>query len=167
MSMVCIGFTSCDLLAGLTGSQMVMDKTEFSLPAEGGQIELKFIPTSAWSATCSEDFISFSPASGDSLLVEVAVIVTVEKNEGEERVATLMLSFETNDIAITITQAGVPVDNPSTPDTPDNPDTPDTPDNPENPDTPDNPDAPDNPKDDGLSTEDVIPGDNIETKTTK
>ncbi len=87
-------------------TEMVMDTTEFSLAAEGGTIELKFIPISSWTALCEESWVSYTPESGDALKEEAVLTIEVSANSGGERTAELVLSFETNDITITINQGG-------------------------------------------------------------
>lgn len=86
--------------------EMVMDTTEFSLSADGGKIDLKFIPLSSWTALCEEDWVSCSQQSGEASAEETVLTVAVSENKGAERTAELILSFETNDITITIKQAG-------------------------------------------------------------
>ena len=160
LSMLIIGFTSCeDLIGGgnKLPADMVMENTEFSLPAKGGKVELKFKPLSAWTALSEDAWVKISPESGEASKEEVVVTITAGKNEGEKRTASVVLSFETNDITITIEQdaaeAVIPEDpeDPKDPDDPENPDDPNTPDpddpeNPDDPNTPD-PDDPENPDD--------------------
>lgn len=187
-----IVMTSCDSLSSVTPDVMELDKTEFSVSADGGQVSVPFIPITAWSASCSVDYVSISPSSGNASATTVVMTVDVEKNEtAEQRVATIRMKFDETVINVTVTQeAGTPPvqddpDTPVTPDTPDSPDTPDTPDDPENPDAPDEPETPDtpdtpetpenpddpetpdtpeDPEDDGSTTEDVEKGDDIEVK---
>ena len=86
--------------------EMVMETTEFSLSADGGKIDLKFIPLSSWTALCEEDWVNCSQQSGEASVEETVLTVDVSENKGAERTAELVLSFETNDITITIKQAG-------------------------------------------------------------
>ena len=46
--------------------EMVMETTEFSLAADGGNIDLKFIPLSSWTALCEEDWVNCSQQSGEA-----------------------------------------------------------------------------------------------------
>lgn len=187
-----IVMTSCDSLSSVTPDVMELDKTEFSVSADGGQVRVPFIPITAWSASCSVDYVSISPSSGNASATTVVMTVDVEKNEtAEQRVATIRMKFDETVINVNVTQeAGTPPvqgdpenpdepDEPETPDTPDtpetpenpddpetpeNPDTPDTPDTPEDPEVPETPDTPEDPEDDGSTTEDVEKGDDIEVK---
>ena len=147
-----IVMTSCDSLSSVTPDVMELDKTEFSVSADGGQVSVPFIPITAWSASCSVDYVSISPSSGNASATTVVMTVDVEKNEtAEQRVATIRMKFDETVINVNVTQeAGTPPvqgdpDTPVTPDEPDTPDTPDTPDDPENPDEPDEPETPDTP----------------------
>ena len=106
LSMAFIGFTSCTPQEEPAPSEMVFAITDFNVPADGGVIELKFVPTSSWSAACSESFVSFDPQSGEASEEEVLMTVSVDKNKKEARKAQLVLSFETNDVIITIDQDG-------------------------------------------------------------
>ena len=101
-----IGYTSCFPQEEPTPSEMVFATTEFSVSADGGVIELKFVPTSSWSASCQESFISYDPKSGDASENEVVMTINVDKNKKEARKAVLTLSFETNDVLFTIDQEG-------------------------------------------------------------
>ena len=83
-----------------------MDTTEFSFSAEGGKIELKFIPLFSWTALCEEDWVNCSQLSGEASAEETVLTIAVSENKGAERTAELVFSFETNDITITIKQAG-------------------------------------------------------------
>ena len=67
LSMLIIGLTSCDDLMGggnnKVPADMVMENTEFSLPAEGGKVELKFTPLSDWAALSEDEWVKCSPES--------------------------------------------------------------------------------------------------------
>ena len=67
--------------------EMVMDTTEFSLAAEGGTIELKFIPISSWTALCEESWVSYTPESGDASKEEAVLTIEVSANSDGERTA--------------------------------------------------------------------------------
>ena len=108
-----IGFASCDGLMGPedeTPKEMVLDSTEFSLPADGGEFQLIFVPNSAWTASCEDSFVSYDPKSGEAVADTVVMTVKVAKNKAQEaRTSTLVLSFETNDVKVTIKQAGLTI----------------------------------------------------------
>jgi len=109
LSMV-VAMTSCDSLkqgGEKTPTEVVLDTTRFELPVEGGEFQLRFVPTSAWTATCEESFVSFDPQSGELTEEEVVMTVKVGKNKKEDaRTAKLILVFETNEVEVTIDQEG-------------------------------------------------------------
>lgn len=153
-------FTSCDQLAML-GNQMKLDQTEFDLPAAGGEVRVSFTPLSSWSVECSDSFVKLNPSSGEASENPVTLVIKVEENKDvEKRTIKVLLSFETNDIVLTIRQDGAtPPDTPVDPDPDDpNPDDP-NPDDP-NPDDP-NPDDPnpDDPDPDDPNPDDPNPDD--------
>lgn len=96
--------TACPKVNPEGPKEMVLETTEFTLPAEGGKVELKFTPLSSWTALSEDKWLDYSPEAGEASSDEVVLVIKAEENSGEERKATLVLSFETNDIAITITQ---------------------------------------------------------------
>lgn len=160
-SLLCLAFLcSCEGLP-VPGQKVELDKTDYEIPAEGGKLKVSFIPLSDWRASCGEPFISFSPSSGVASTQPTDLIIDVKANEAEaERVAKIVLSFKTNDIVLTITQAAAekkPTPEPPGPENPDNPGTPENPDNPDNPDTPND--------GTGGSTEDVVPGKDVNVKS--
>ena len=139
-------FTSCDQFS-IPDNQIKLDQTEFNLPAAGGEIKVSFVPLSAWSVMCSDPSVKLTPSSGEKSDELISLVIKVDANKSEEeKIIKILLTFETDDIVLTVKQAA------AIPDTPDNPDIPD------NPDTPDNPDIPDTPEGSTGSTEDVIPG---------
>ena len=145
-----LGMTSCeDFLA----SQMKLDQTEFTLPAKGGEIKVSFVPISSWTASCSDSFVTLNPTKGDQSEASVSLSIKVGENtDTAVRTIKVLLSFETNDIVLTIKQDGAtPPDDPN----PDDPD-PDDPD-PDDPD-PDDPD-PDDPNPDDPNPDDPNPDD--------
>ncbi len=105
LSMALIGVTSCDELEKQP-TEMVLDTTVFNLPVDGGEIELKFVPITAWTAQSEDSWISYDPKSGEASTEEVTMKIKVDKNRKEARTAKLVLSFETNDVIITIDQEG-------------------------------------------------------------
>ena len=62
--------------------EMVMDTTEFSFSAEGGKIELKFIPLYSWTALCEEDWVNCSQLSGEASAEEAVLTIAVSENKG-------------------------------------------------------------------------------------
>ena len=166
-------FTSCDGFPIPGVNDVGLNKKEFTLPAEGGHVDVTFLPVASWSARCSDSFVTISPDSGTASEEKVTLSITVDKNPKPiERVIKVLLSVGEQDIVLTITQAGAT----SSPETPDNPDPedPDDPDDPVDPDKPD-PDDPDDPDPDDPvdpddseydgENEDVIPGEDIDTTT--
>ena len=132
-------------MTGGNGDEIVLEETKFSLPAEGGRVDVTFVPVAAWSATCAESFVTITPSSGEMSAEEVTVSISVGKNTTPlERVIKVLLTVGEQDIVLTITQAQA-VNGPDTPDIPE----PDVPPGPE----------PDNGCD--ASNEDVVPGDSI------
>ena len=111
LSAFAVGFSSCDALFGEKEPQsleeMVIEETEFTVPAEGGEIEVTFTPNSSWTALCEERWVDWSPEDGEASERKVTIVVEVDENDGEEREADLVISFETNDVVIEITQLGV------------------------------------------------------------
>jgi len=180
-------FTSCDGFPIPGVNDVGLNKKEFTLPAEGGQVDVTFLPVASWSARCSDSFVTISPDSGTASEEKVTLSITVDKNPKPiERVIKVLLSVGEQDIVLTITQAGAT----SSPETPDNPDPedPDDPDDPVDPDKPDpddpddpvdpdkpDPDDPDDPDPDDPvdpddseydgENEDVTPGEDIDTTT--
>lgn len=148
-SLLCLAFLcSCEGLP-VPGQKVELDKTDYEIPAEGGKLKVSFIPLSDWRASCGEPFVSFSPSSGVASTEPTALIIDVKANEAEaERVAKIVLSFKTNDIVLTITQAAA--EKKPTPEPP----------GPEDPDNPQNPD-----EGTGGSTEDVVPGKDVNVKS--
>ena len=137
-------FTSCDGFPIPGVNDVGLNKKEFTLPAEGGQVDVTFLPVASWSARCSDSFVTISPDSGTASEEKVTLSITVDKNPKPiERVIKVLLSVGEQDIVLTITQAGAT----SSPETPDNPDPedPDDPDDPVDPDDPDDPVDPDKP----------------------
>ena len=135
---------SCDMLN--QPKKVILDQTEYNIGSEGGTIDVSFVPLVGWEASWSEDFVSISPTSGEASEQSITMTITVEKNTTPlERKAKILVKFETdeqtltiaNEQTLTITQEAYFPD----------------------PDPDPNPDP-----DDGSSTEDVIPGDDIESK---
>ena len=145
---------SCDTLK--QPKVVILDQTEYRIGSEGGTIDVSFIPLVGWEASWSEDFVSISPASGEASEQSITMTITVEKNTTPlERRAKIFVKFENNDQTLTITQEAYFPDPDPDPDPDPNPD----------PDPDPNPDPdPDPDPDDGSSTEDVIPGNDVELK---
>lgn len=98
--------TACPKVNPEGPGEMVLETTELTLPAEGGEVELKFTPLSSWTAQCEDSWVKYSPASGDASEEEVVLVIKAGRNSGEARTSELLLSFETNDVVVTITQEG-------------------------------------------------------------
>lgn len=87
--------------------KVAIDDTEYTLPAEGGTVEVSFIPLTAWKAQCTEDFVEISPSSGEALTEAITVTMSVAANENSlARDIIVRLSFTYNFVDITIAQAG-------------------------------------------------------------
>ena len=101
--------SSCDGLQ-LPGADedFTLEKTEFTLPADGGKVEVTFIPVTSWSAQCADASVTISPASGEASTEEITLFISVGKNtKTEARVIKVLLSIAENDYVLTITQAAM------------------------------------------------------------
>lgn len=88
--------------------KVIVDKTEFSLPAEGGVVSVTFIPLTSWRAECSEDFVTISPSDGGPAAAATTVGISVAPNEDIlARDITVRLVFEYNSAVVTIVQEGM------------------------------------------------------------
>ena len=119
-------------------------ETEYTVSAEGEEIDIKFLPFSAWEASCNKDWVSLDSESGKVSTRKKTLTISVDKNEGKkERRAVVVIEFNDCEVEISIAQkAGVSGgssngDNPNDPDNPSNPDNPNDPDEPEKPSRPD------------------------------
>lgn len=131
-----------------TGSDFTLDKTEFTVPAEGGKVEVTFIPVTSWSAQCADASVIISPASGEASTAEITLTISVGQNtRSEEKVIKVLLSVADKDYVLTITQAAKT----SEPDVPGP--------------TPDPDPTPDPSEDDDGLTEDIVPGIDINLET--
>ena len=99
-------FASCTTLTPDGNKAISIETTEFSVPAEGGDIQVKFIPSLAWTATCEESWLTLSPASGDASESEIIMTVTVAPNASSQRIAAIVLSTESGDVNLSVTQEG-------------------------------------------------------------
>lgn len=152
---------SCDEFPMPGGDEVVLEETRFSLPADGGRVDVTFVPLASWSVSCAESFVTISPESGVKSDKEVTFSISVGRNPATaERVIKVLLTVGEQDIVLTITQAGTAED-PGLPDNPDNPEKPDDPPGP-GPEDPNDPEDPEDPKTGyGGSNEDVLPGDDF------
>lgn len=108
-------FISCDEFP-MSGNQSELEQTEFRLPSSGGEVKVTFIPLSSWSVSCSDSFVHLNPSSGEKSEDAVTLMIRVEENKAsDERKIKVLLSFETNDIVLTIIQEGAISDNPDDP----------------------------------------------------
>ena len=95
---------SCDML-NLGGNQeMRIETTDYTLAPEGGVIEVKFVPVLAWTATCSENWLTCTPASGEASEEEVVMTVMISPNFTSKRIAEIVLSTAAGDVCITVVQ---------------------------------------------------------------
>lgn len=151
-----VSLASCEGLFPMPGGMVNLEKTEFTLPSEGGIVEVAFIPITSWTASCADSNVTLEPSSGEKSETETILRISVTKNTAPvDRIIKVLLSFESQDLVLTVTQAGAVAG----PDTPDNP-----PPGPDIPDTPDNPVNPDKPSDMEGSTEVVTPGPDIKNE---
>ena len=133
-----------------TGSDFTLDKTEFTVPAEGGKVEVTFIPVTSWSAQCADPSVIISPASGEASTAEITLSISVGKNTNSEaRVIKVLLSIADKDYVLAITQAAKA----SEPDVPG-----------PGPDPGPDP-TPDPVEDTQGSTEGIVPGEDIKPET--
>ena len=143
--------SSCDgfQMPGV-GDDFTLEKTEFALPAEGGKVEVTFIPVTSWSAQCADASVTISPASGEASTEEITLSISVGKNtKSEARVIKVLLSIADKDYVLTITQDAKA----SEPDVPG-----------PGPDPGPDP-TPDPVEDTQGSTEDIVPGKDIKPET--
>ena len=99
----CASIVACE--EQVIPQETVLSTTDFNLPSEGGSVELKFTPNTSWKAACDADFITFDPKSGGAS-EEIVMNITVAANNGDDRTAKLTLSFETNEVVVTINPLG-------------------------------------------------------------
>ena len=81
--------------------------TAYSIPAEGGPLEVRFKSSLAWSASCAADWLTFMPASGDASEEEVLMKLTISENTSAKRVAEIVLSSDAGKVHVSVTQQGV------------------------------------------------------------
>lgn len=123
-----LSLTACPELMPDSEELLEFEVTEYSIPSEGGQVKVRFVPTIDWTASCDAEWLTFSPASGVASDQEAVITVDVKSNTSSQRIAELTVSSDFGDVIITFTQDGAESSQPDTPDTPDTPDNPDTPD---------------------------------------
>ena len=137
-AMLCM--TACPELMPDIPDSLEIETTEYSIPSEGGQIEIRFMSLVDWTVTSDVAWLTYSPSSGAASEQEAVITVTVDPNNSSQRTAQLTVSSVFDDVVIVVTQAGKDeTPEPEVSDTPDNPDTPDVPVRPDTPDTPDVP----------------------------
>lgn len=114
----------------------VFEQTEYSIPAEGGELEVDFTPPADWSIECNKAWITIDPLSGSASEKTRTLTILVDENENDdERRALVHVLFGEEEVDITIRQSGRTG-------------------------SPEDPDVPGN--DNGQSgTEDIIPDDDI------
>ena len=140
-------FTSCDELSSLSPSTSILNKTEYTIPSDGGMVSLKFVPKEAWNAKVDQKFVTLSATSGEASETEFELVATVAKNEADTpRTAILSLNVGSAAVDVKLIQEAAQ----GQPDLPTPPDP-----------TPPDPEDPENPT---GTTEDVTSGGNINTK---
>ena len=123
-----LSLTACPELMPDSEELLEFEVTEYSIPSEGGQIEIHFMSLVDWTVTSDVAWLTFSPSSGAASEQEAVITVTVDPNNSSQRTAQLTVSSVFDDVIIVVTQAGKDeTPEPEVPDTPDNPDTPDVP----------------------------------------
>lgn len=101
------------------GDDFVLEKTDFTLPATGGNVDVTFIPVTSWSAQCADPFVTINPASGQASDQEVTLTIKVAPNyEPVERVIKVLLSIADKDVVLTVIQSA---NEPNIPDNPSDP----------------------------------------------
>ena len=123
-----LSLTACPELMPDSEELLEFEVTEYSIPSEGSQVKVRFVPAIDWTASCDAEWLTFSPASGVASDQEAVITVDVKSNTSSQRIAELTVSSDFGDVIITFTQDGAESSQPDTPDTPDTPDNPDTPD---------------------------------------
>lgn len=111
LSTIVVAFSSCDFLTNNQLSETELNETQFNIPAEGGEVVVRFVPGSSWTVRCNDEWIKCSPSAGDASENETEVIIEAEANDNvESRKTSLVFSFETNEVNVEIVQAGVSVE---------------------------------------------------------
>ena len=88
------------------GNDFTLEQTEFTVPAEGGKVEVTFIPVTSWSAQCADASVTISPAYGEASTEEITLSISVGKNtKSEAKVIKVLLSIADKDYVLTISQA--------------------------------------------------------------
>ena len=95
---------ACSVFTPNSKQEIRIETTEYSISAAGGEIEVKFVPVLAWTATCEEEWLTFSPASGDATEEEVVMTLSVTSNGLAMRAADIVLSTETGNVHLTVVQ---------------------------------------------------------------
>lgn len=103
-------FASCTALFPEGENAIRIDATEYSVPAEGGEVQIKFVPVLAWTAACEEEWLTFSPASGDASAEEVIMTLSADSNGLSMRTAEIILSTSAGEVTITLIQESVGLD---------------------------------------------------------
>ena len=82
-----------------------IEQTEYSLPEQGGAVDIAFVPLTSWEAACTDSFVSLDPSKGEASKEEVHVKVTVDANDAPyARAIKVKFVFASNTVDITITQ---------------------------------------------------------------
>ena len=104
-------FSACSLLPMLNTQEeeqepleVEIEQTKFAIPAEGGEFEVSFVPTSDWEVECDAEWIECDPMLGTASEDSVTVTFTVEPNYAEKRKAKIYIAFETNEVSIRVDQ---------------------------------------------------------------
>ena len=72
----------------------VIEETEYTVSADGEEIEVKFAAPTAWEASCDKDWISIDPESGKASTRKKTMYITVDRNETpEKRSAVVVVAF--------------------------------------------------------------------------
>ena len=85
-----------------------IEQTEYSLPEQGGAVDIAFVPLTSWEAACTDSFVSIDPSKGEASKEEVHVKVTVDANDAPyARAIKVKFVFASNTVDITITQGAM------------------------------------------------------------
>lgn len=101
-----LSLTACPELMPDSEELLEFEVTEYSIPSEGGQIEIHFMSPVDWTVTSDVAWLTYSPSSGAASEQEAVITVTVDPNTSSQRTAQLTVSSVFDDVIIVVTQAG-------------------------------------------------------------
>ena len=101
-----LSLTACPELMPDSEELLEFEVTEYSIPSEGGQVEIHFMSLVDWTVTSDVAWLTYSPSSGAASEQEAVITVTVDPNSSSQRTAQLTVSSVFDDVIIVLTQAG-------------------------------------------------------------